>query len=178
MERKQTVDLLNDLIVVCHDGHKGYQEASRGVESLEMRLLFGKFALQRRQFAEELLPLVVRLGGKAKSGGSFGAAVHRDLLDLKKAATDKDPAVILEECERGEKAAIRHYEAALEAELEPSIRDVVSAQLSGIRAAVKELRGFVKPQPSARPLPQESGLRLKERGDRVAPPARQTPRPD
>jgi uncharacterized protein (TIGR02284 family) len=178
METKEIIETMNDLIVACHDGHKGYQEAARGVEDIGIRGLFGRFALQRRQFAEELVPIVVRMGGKAKKGGSARAAVHRDLIDLKKAATGGDIGGIFEECERGDLAAIRTYEQALAKGLPAAEKDIVAAQAAALRAAVAELRDFVKRSTSARPLPQESRPPLRRRDDRVAPPARQTPRPD
>ncbi len=64
-------------------------------------------------------------------------AIVRAVLSL---ATD---AAMLDECERGEDAAVARYRKALDAELQPALRPVIERQYDGVqrnRALVRALR--------------------------------------
>jgi len=48
--------------------------------------------------------------------------------------TGMEEHVVLEECERGEDAAMRHYEAALKEDLPADIEAIVRRQYVGVKA--------------------------------------------
>ena len=58
-----------------------------------------------------------------------------------------DDHAILSECERGEDSAVKEYEKALNDDLSPSLREIVSSQYSEVKNAhdrVRTLRDAIK----------------------------------
>ena len=62
----------------------------------------------------ELRAHVAQLGGKPEDGGSALAAMHRGWVAVKATLSTYDDLAVLEECERGEDAALATYRDALE----------------------------------------------------------------
>src|SRR5436309_1416623 len=94
-----TISVLNDLVQTCKDGSAGFQNAADNVRDVDLKPLFEKYAAQRREFAVKLQAMVAQLGGDAQDSGSFAAAVHRGIMDLKAVWTDLDRKSTLNECE-------------------------------------------------------------------------------
>jgi uncharacterized protein (TIGR02284 family) len=126
------ISTLNDLIETCKDGEQGFRDAADGVTRSDLRSLFSEFARQRTQFANELQVQVSRLGGDPEKGGSVSGSLHRGWINLKSAITGKDDHAILAECERGEDAAVKSYQSALERDLPSDLRSIVERQYNDI----------------------------------------------
>lgn len=134
---------LNDLVETCKDGEKGFRDSADGVKRADLRSVFNEFARQRTQFANELQRHVARLGGEPETSGSAAGAMHRGWINLKSAVTGGDDEAILNEAERGEDAAVKAYQDALESDLPADLRSVVEAQYQEVLRAhnhVKALR--------------------------------------
>jgi len=140
-----TTSTLNDLIEILKDGQQGFTEAARDVQSADLKKMLSGFAMQREQFASQLQVVAKNFGedSPAKTGSVTGA-VHRGWIHLKAAVADRDDHAILEECERGEDAAVTAYGDALGGgELPANVSDVIRKQFAEIQAAhdqVKALR--------------------------------------
>lgn len=103
---------LNSLVNILNDGKKGYESAAETTDSLELKAVFEKDALERAAYAAELKAHIKVHGGNEDgndSGGLLGA-VHRGWIDIKQAFTGNDNKSILDAIETGEKTAIEKYD--------------------------------------------------------------------
>jgi uncharacterized protein (TIGR02284 family) len=135
--------VLNDLIETCRDGQRGFQTAADHAKDAELAELFRRYSSQRAEFARELTARVNAFGGQADQDGSVSGALHRGWIDIKSAVSSREPHAVLAECERGEDVAVKNYRRALEQDLDPISREIVSRHHEQIQAAhdrVKQLR--------------------------------------
>lgn len=108
---EEIVSDLESLVTILNDGKKGYESAAETTNSLELKAIFEKDALQRAAYATDLKAHIKVHGGNDdnESGGVLGA-VHRGWIDIKQAFTGNDNKSILNAIETGEKAAIEKYD--------------------------------------------------------------------
>jgi uncharacterized protein (TIGR02284 family) len=142
LTNEEVISVLNDLIETCKDGEQGYRLAGDEVQNPELRTLFHMYAQQRARFAAELNNEVLRHGGDPASSGHVSAALHRGWLNIKTAVIGKDRAVIIDECERGEDAAVKTYQDALKKVLPSDLLSIVQQQYSEIKKAHDTVRGL------------------------------------
>jgi uncharacterized protein (TIGR02284 family) len=137
MDRRDQVDVLNDLLHKSYDAEKGYLEAADNVESPHLKELFRKYSNQRSSFGSELKGLITSLGGEIDKGDTIASKIHRVWMDLKSALASNEEKNILEEVKRGEANALAHYEEALEELDSTSIAyDTIARQRNQIREAI------------------------------------------
>jgi uncharacterized protein (TIGR02284 family) len=138
----QVISTLNNLLQTCRDGEEGFRMAAGGVESSELKELFRGYSRQRASFAGELKDEVRRMGGEPAEGGSVTGSFHRGWMGLKAALTGEDKRAILDECERGEDAALAAYRAALGVDLPANVRALVERQFAEVKEALHHIRGL------------------------------------
>ena len=107
------LETLRELLVVSHDGEAGYQHAALRVEDPALREAFLVRARQRAGFSAELRDALHRLGWDGRESGSAVASLHRTWLSAKAALKRGEARTVLDECERGDRAALAAYERAL-----------------------------------------------------------------
>lgn len=132
MDNHDTIKTLNDLIETSKDGEAGFKVCAEDVKRPDLKTLFLDRARACGEAAAELQRIVVELGGKPETSTSVGGDLHRRWVDLKSLVTGKDEEAILNECERGEDVAKKHYSEALEKDLPAEIRLVVQRQFDGV----------------------------------------------
>src|SRR5687768_5271945 len=96
-----------------------------------------------QEAVRELSSEVRRYGGDPDISGSAAATLHRVWVDLKTAITNNDNLAVLEECERGEAAAVIAYENALRQEMPLDLRALLDQQYEGAKRnhdRVRQLR--------------------------------------
>ena len=136
-------DILNDLVDVCKDGQQGFQTAAKDVKDTELSATFARYAGQRTQFISELHQRIRLLGGDPDKHGSIRGTLHRGWMDLKTALSSNEPHAVLEECERGEDAAVKNYrEALVRPELDVESRQLVQRQFEEVQAAHDRIRAL------------------------------------
>ena len=54
MTTETTVDDLNELTEICHDGELGYLTAAEHVDNSELKTIFTTYAKQRAEFVRDL----------------------------------------------------------------------------------------------------------------------------
>ena len=143
MDRKDVVDTLNRLIETCKDGEYGFRTSSEHVRDMALRQTFLDRADECRQGAAELQSLVVQYGGTAEDSDSATGAMHRGWMSVKGTLAGYSDLAMLEECERGEDAAMERYRSALGDDLPSDVRSVVERQFEGVKrnhAQVRSLR--------------------------------------
>lgn len=137
VKNNELVSILNDLIEVCKDGEQGYKNASDDVKDVTVKQILLKYSEQRGRFYSELQYIVKKMGGEVEFGGSILGVLHRRWMDIKFGIAGSRTEAILNECVRGEKAAISTYKKYLNRELPDTIRQVVERQNSEINEALQ-----------------------------------------
>jgi uncharacterized protein (TIGR02284 family) len=131
MTADEVVSVLNDLIENARDGEYGFRTCAEEVESAEMKRVFTERAASCAQGASELSQLIVAHGGKPAEGGTATGAMHRGWVHVKGMVGANSELSMLEECERGEDAALARYRKALKQDLPEDVRMVVERQMQG-----------------------------------------------
>ena len=143
MDTSDVIDTLNHLVSTCKDGEYGFHSCAEHAKSENLRSVFNARAQECRQAAAELQSLIQQNGGKPDDGGTATGAMHRGWVAVKGTLTGYSDLAMLEECERGEDAALERYRKALEEPLPPLVRAVVERQYEGVKrnhAQVRSLR--------------------------------------
>ncbi len=147
MDRKDSMDILENLIERCRDDHNGYREAAEKVSRNDLKTFFNQVSLERGQFAEELQNELLHLGEHEKRvSGSTEGALHRAWIDTKMALGGDDHTV-LAWLEHGEDVAKDDYQKALTSDLPENIAQIVRRQAAAIQRdhdRVKALRDQAK----------------------------------
>ncbi|AFM02567.1 hypothetical protein Fleli_0056 [Bernardetia litoralis DSM 6794] len=142
---KKAIDGLNELIEKNYDAEKGYKEAVTDVENHELKDFFTKSVQQRYEFGHELKTEIQKLGGTVEKGTSITGDLHRVWINLKALVLGKDVEAVVNECERGETAAIEDYEKILKMEEMPmESKTVIHKHLQLIRSSLDHLEELKK----------------------------------
>jgi uncharacterized protein (TIGR02284 family) len=139
---EEVISTLNSLIETCKDGQEGYRLAADSIDNLDVRTLFNMYSQQRAHFAGELNNEVLHHGGEPASSGHVSASLHRGWMNLKAAIGAKSEASIIDECERGEDAAMEAYQDALKKQLPGDLLAIVEEQYMEIRHSHETVRGL------------------------------------
>jgi uncharacterized protein (TIGR02284 family) len=145
MTNDDVTTVLNDLIQTSKDGEEGFRECAEDARQCDAQFksMFEDRSRGCAAAASELQELVRALGGDPVKHGSVSGSMHRQWLNIKSMIAGKDDVAVLNECERGEDAALKSYRAALQKDLPANIRMVVERQYQGVLAnhdRVKSLR--------------------------------------
>jgi uncharacterized protein (TIGR02284 family) len=143
LEAKDVVDVLNDLLENARDGEYGFQACANEVESMQLKQVFRDRAAACGAAASELGKMIHRFGGEVDDGGSVSGAMHRGWVHVKGSLGADSALSMLEECERGEDAAVARYRKALKEPLPSDVRALVERQAEGAQRnhhQVKALR--------------------------------------
>ena len=142
------IDVLNDLVESCHDGEYGFRKSAEHAKSSDIQTLLLRHASECAAAAAELEQLIRARGGKPDDGGTVAGALHRGWVSVRTALTSNDDKAVLEECERGEDAAVARYRKALKHDALPAdVRAVIERQAQGAQRnhdEVKALRDALK----------------------------------
>ena len=141
------IETLNDLIETCKDGEYGFRLCSEHADSPQLKSTLSQRAAECQTAAAQLQAHVVALGGEADTDGSVLGAVHRGWVTVKASLSSKDDLAMLEECERGEDAALQSYRDALKTDLPAAIRTLVEQQADGVKRnhdLIRRLRDTLK----------------------------------
>ena len=150
IDNDDVVDVLDDLLESCRDGEYGFRTSAEHAESPELKGIFLRHASECAAAASELEREIRNYGGEPSSGGSMSGALHRGWVSVKAAMTSRDDKAVLEECERGEDAAVARYRKALKASLPAPVRAIVERQAQGAQRnhdEVRDLRDRYKAAP-------------------------------
>ncbi len=133
MDNEDVVDVLNDLLENCRDGEYGFRTCAQQAESPEIKAAFEVRATDCERAGVELRAAVIALGGEPAEGGTASGALHRGWVTLRASVSAVDDLAILEECERGEDAALARYREAIDQPLPESVATIVRRQYEGTK---------------------------------------------
>jgi len=140
LSNDDVVDELNTLIETCKDGEYGFRTCAEHVKSTQLRQVFTSRAEECRHAATQLQTLVIRLGGKADTGSSVTGTMHRGWVNLKAMLSGDSDQAALNECERGEDAALERYRDAIKKPLPDDVAAVVQRQYEGVKRNHDQIR--------------------------------------
>ena len=142
VDQDGVISVLNDLLESCRDGEYGFKACAENTDSAELKEIFSRHARECNVAAVELEREVSTRGGDPASGGTVAGALHRGWVSVKTALSTQDDKAVLEECERGEDAAVARYRAALKATLPFEVRALIERQAQGARRNHDEVRAL------------------------------------
>lgn len=143
MDNERIVSMLNSLIEISRDGANGFRTCKDDADDEALKTYFQNRAQSCEEAVRILSAEVRRYGGNPETSGSAAGALHRTWVDLKTAMTSQDNLAVLEECERGEAAAVVAYENALREEMPGDLRALLDQQYEGAKRnhdRVRQLR--------------------------------------
>jgi uncharacterized protein (TIGR02284 family) len=140
MDHEDVIGTLNNLIETCKDGEYGFRTCAERVESQQLRTVFLERADSCREGAAELQAEVTRLGGRAETDSSTTGTLHRGWVTLKSMLAGDSDQAALDECERGEDAALRRYRDALKEDLPSETAAIVQRQYEGVKRNHDQIR--------------------------------------
>jgi uncharacterized protein (TIGR02284 family) len=135
----QLVDVLNDLVKINNDRIAGYERAINEAKDLDVDLkaMFEGMIRETYEYKEELVAKVASMGGDVAKDTTLSGKIYRAWMDVKATFTGSDRKTILENCEFGEDAWRRAYEAALssDAEMDADTRQMITAHYNSEKQA-------------------------------------------
>ncbi len=140
LSNDDVIDVLNDLIENSHDGEYGFKACAENTNNPDLKSLFQRRSETCAKAANELRALVVGLGGKPEEGGTASGALHRGWVSVKGTLAGHSDVAMLDECERGEDAALARYRKALKQNLPANVRSVITQQQAGAQRNHDEIK--------------------------------------
>ncbi|MGA0609308.1 PA2169 family four-helix-bundle protein [Caldimonas sp. KR1-144] len=132
MKNEEAIGVLNDLIENCKDGEYGFRACAEHTKRDDIRSLLLQRADECALAARELQAHVTELGGRPDDRGTAAGALHRGWVAVRGTLSGYTDLAMLEECERGEDAAVARYRRALEKQdLPANLRATVQRQYEG-----------------------------------------------
>lgn len=141
------IGLLNDLVETSHDGEYGFRECAEHVKSQDIKTLLNRRSDDCRTAVVELQALIRQCGGEPDEGGTVSGAMHRGWVSVRGTLSGYSDQAMLDECERGEDAALARYRKALKENLPASVKAVVERQAQGVQRnhdQIKALRNSLR----------------------------------
>lgn len=142
-QNSETIETLNDLILINNDRIAGYEKAEAETNELEsdLRVLFTRLADESRTHAAELKNLVSVLGGEPATGTMLSGKLYRVWMDIRATFTSDNRRAVLENAEAGEDAAKSAYAEALQQTgLPDDVRQMIEQQQTHILSAHDTIR--------------------------------------
>jgi uncharacterized protein (TIGR02284 family) len=132
-------EVLNDLIRINNDRIAGYERAISESKDLDVDLktVFEGMVKESEQYRNELVAEIQKMGGEVATDTTLSGKVYRAWMDVKATFTGASRKAILENCEFGEDAWRRAYEAALssDAEMAADVRQMITSQYNSEKSS-------------------------------------------
>lgn len=116
MELKDDMTQLNNLLDLLVDSQKGYSDAAENATEPQLKGLLEGIGQNRTKLIAEVEQLRRKADPSvdARDGGTLKGDMHRAWMDIREALGSKDNTNMLNECERGEKYLVSHYDDMLD----------------------------------------------------------------
>jgi uncharacterized protein (TIGR02284 family) len=139
--KAETIQVLNDLIQINNDRIVGYERAIRQtkIEDADLKILYASMVAEGHRMKISLATEVQALGAEVEQGTTSTGKIYRLWNEVKTIFTGDDRQTILANCESGEEAIQHAYDVALNHELPPYIRELLTRQQDALRASFDEI---------------------------------------
>jgi uncharacterized protein (TIGR02284 family) len=137
-----TENKLNEILEKTYDAQRGYANAAENTEHAQLKGWLAQKGARRTEYAAELIGQMKGMNLEPKTDGTVKGDMHRSWMNLKTAVSSDKEEAILEECIRGEKAAVEEYQEVLnnKTELPPSVVQILERQKNEIQATLNEVK--------------------------------------
>ncbi|WP_299127439.1 PA2169 family four-helix-bundle protein [uncultured Winogradskyella sp.] len=136
-------DKLNELLIKNYDAEKGYINAMKEIDNINVKNFFKNRAEERARFARQLRTEILTYGEIPEDSGSFKGLMHRNWMSLKATFSSNNEETILEEAIRGEKASLSEYNELLSnSEFPTRLNNLLREQRNSIEAAINSVRMY------------------------------------
>ncbi|MGC4234242.1 MAG: PA2169 family four-helix-bundle protein [Niabella sp.] len=146
MNHKACIEALNDLIKINNDRVIGYRKAINELkegEDEDLKTLFTSMANESEQYIEELSQKINEYGGDATDSATASGKLYQAWMDVKAFFTGGDRKTVLNNCEAGEDAAQRAYQAALDdEEVMEETKLLIAEQKAGLKQSHDKIRAL------------------------------------
>lgn len=134
---EKTTKALRQLIIINNDRVIGYQDAKKHAEDADLKLLFEKYSLQSKKFANEIEMMIPDLSDDVPGGDETKntGKLFRAWMEVKDNLAPNNRKAVLSSCEFGEDHAKKEYDKVLE-----DSEDVSTEALELIRRQRSELQ--------------------------------------
>ena len=139
-DHTQLLETLNTLLSFCKDGQQGFADAAENSSTSRVKSFMHKQEQNRSKLSLELIKLIEDYGGQADDSGSLIGSLHRVWLATKDIMTSRDDDALIQECIRGEEAALEAYENALESTLPFDVHEKIKHQKEQLETVKNELQ--------------------------------------
>ncbi|KQC32797.1 hypothetical protein AAU57_05305 [Nonlabens sp. YIK11] len=138
----KTEKYLQSILEKTYDAQRGYANAAEVTENVQLKRWFAQQGARRTQYAASIAGEMKGMNEHPEFDGSFQGDVHRSWMNIKAALSSNKDETILEECLRGENAAVEEYSQILEHknELPQTIVSVLEAQKDEIKATINHIK--------------------------------------
>jgi uncharacterized protein (TIGR02284 family) len=144
-DQKNVEATLQELAITAVDAARGYDLAAIRTKVSELRALFEHLASQRRGHALALSAMMHESRRGRATEGSLLGTLHRGIMELRAKLHHGDVATLVTECERGEYAALKRYDLALQERLPQDVANLLLDQATEIRDLRAAFDGMRKP---------------------------------
>lgn len=140
----KTEAYLNDLLAKTYDAQRGYANAAEVTKNVQLKRWLAGQGAKRTQFAAQLIGEIKNANNNPELDGTVAGDIHRGWMNIKAALSLNTDQAVLEECLRGEKAAIEEYTNVLEhrSELAPTLVNLLETQQSEIHVTVNKVKSL------------------------------------
>jgi uncharacterized protein (TIGR02284 family) len=140
----ETIEVLNDLILIHNDRILGYEKAIHETkpEDSDLKILFALVLAESHRMKIALAFEVQTLGAEIRQGTTTSGKIYGVWRELKAVLSGYNRQTILSNGEAIEDAAQRAYSMALKHELPAFIRDLLTRQLDTLQASHEEVRSL------------------------------------
>src|SRR5882757_11256034 len=128
---KETIEVLNDLILINNDRIVGYEKAIRESQpgDEDLKVLYATMIAESHRIKIALATEVQAMGAEVEQGTTTSGKIYRAWMDVRAIFGGHDRHTILANCEAGEDATQRAYRMALEHDALPAyIRELLIRQ--------------------------------------------------
>lgn len=140
---KEMSERLNELLEKNYDSEKGFKDAADDVKNAQLKDFFMMKAREHYDFGHELKSEIRTLGHSPDKGSSTKGDLQRSWMNLKAKLSSDGEEAVLEECVRGEKAAVENYNKVIqESDLPPSTENLLISQRNQIERTLNEVKNL------------------------------------
>ena len=138
----KTEKYLQSILEKTYDAQRGYSNAAEATDHVQLKRWFASQGAKRTKYAASIAGEMKGMNEHPEFDGSFTGDMHRGWMNIKAALSSNKDETILEECLRGEKAAIDEYDQVLEHrdELPQTIVSILESQKQEIKATVSKIK--------------------------------------
>ena len=138
----KTEKYLNSLLEKTYDAQRGYANASEVTEHVDLKRWFAQQGAKRTQYAASITGEMKGMNESPELDGSVKGDLHRSWMNIKAALSTNKDETVLEECLRGENAAIEEYTEVLKHrdELPQTVVSILEAQKNEIQNTVNQIK--------------------------------------